>query len=62
VSKFWYTDVFIEEEEDRDDDDAVIECQLSETKNPKGMELLQAAHLNVWYEFPSNHMELFQAA
>ena len=48
--------------EDRDED-TVIECQLSETKNPKRMQLLTAAHVIVWDEFSSNHSkELFQAS
>ena len=46
------------EEEDRDED-TVIECQVSETKNPKRMELLIAAHVIVWDEFPSNHKRNF---
>ena len=48
------------EDEDRDEAN-IVECQLSTECNPKRLELLQAAAVIVWDEFPSNHRELFEA-
>ena len=38
-----------------------VECMISPSSNTKRLELLQAADVIVWDEFPSNHRELFEA-
>ena len=48
------------EEEDRDEANTV-ECLLNPDRNPKRFELLLAAKVIVWDEFPSNHKEIFEA-
>ena len=47
------------EDQDRDED-REIRCQLKRDSNR--YELLKAANLIVWDEFPSNHKEVFEAA
>jgi len=48
------------EDEDRDEAN-IVECMISPSSNTKRLELLQAADVIVWDEFPSNHRELFEA-
>jgi len=48
------------EDEDRDEAN-IVECMISPSSNTKRFELLQAADVIVWDEFPSNHRELFEA-
>jgi len=48
------------EDEDRDETN-IVECMISPSSNTKRLELLQAADVIVWDEFPSNHRELFEA-
>ena len=49
----------VEDEADREDEEHELSCKLPE--GSQRLELLQAANLIVWDEFPNNHRQSFEA-